>query len=157
MIDTFLLYAIHDVSGSSLNMQHHSRVFCILDKYLWIDGDYLSVDHANFESNHLWHRNCHQNSSKETKVKTGTMMLLTVCIAFLLFTLPITIYLSDTDNFDLAYGCCYSYYVIWPIFNMLFYLNNTANFLFYCLSGRRFRQQLCSMSTCRSNCLGTDG
>ena len=54
-----------------------------------------------------------------------TIMLLTVYIAFLLFSLSVNIYLSDTDSFDLAYGCCYSNYFIWPMFNLLFYIKCT--------------------------------
>ena len=78
-------------------------------------------------------------------------MLLTVCVVFLLCTLPITIYLSDTDSFESAYGCCFSSYVLWPIFNMLLYLNNTTNFVLYCVSGKKFRQQLRAMFSCRPN------
>ncbi|KAK2149962.1 hypothetical protein LSH36_428g00027 [Paralvinella palmiformis] len=92
-----------------------------------------------------------RGSSQETKVQSVTIMLLTVCVVFLLCTLPITIYLSDTDSFESAYGCCFSSYVLWPIFNMLLYLNNTTNFVLYCVSGTNFRQQLRAMLVCRSN------
>ncbi|KAK2154361.1 hypothetical protein LSH36_270g05108 [Paralvinella palmiformis] len=90
-------------------------------------------------------------TTQETKVQSVTMMLLAVCVVFLICTLPITIYLSDTDSFESAYGCCFSSYVLWPIFNMLLYLNNTTNFVLYCVSGKKFRQQLRAMFSCRPN------
>lgn len=97
------------------------------------------------------HQKRKRGSSQEAKVQSVTVMLLTVCVVFLLCTLPLTIYLSDTESFDVTYGCCFSTYVIWPTLNIFFYFNNTSNFFLYFVSGRKFREQLRAMFVCRSN------
>ena len=75
-----------------------------------------------------------------------SVMLLTISIAFLVLTMPINILLIVTRfptteintieqmiNFRLAL----------TVMELLMYLNHSINFILYCATGQKFRQQLC--------------
>ena len=87
-------------------------------------------------------------SSASSKTTTITVMLITVCIVFVLCSLPITIFLSDTEYFVTRYGCCFSWNVIWPVVSIVMFTNNAVNFLLYSISGPRFRDELRRMFPC---------
>ena len=84
---------------------------------------------------------------RKTQVSSMTAILLTLNFVFLICTTPISIFLiwsgkqstagnpPDTETSRL----------LWVIFNILMYSNNSATFLSLCLSGRTFREQLRSM------------
>ena len=87
------------------------------------------------------HKTASQGNAS-AKNASVTVMLLVVCGVFFVCTLPITIYLSKSSDYERMYGCCYSNNVIWPLVNMFMYLNHAANFFLYCASGPRFRAEL---------------
>ena len=82
------------------------------------------------------------------KTTTISIMLITVCLVFILCTLPVTIFLADSDYFLHRYGCCFTWHIIWPLLSILMYTNNAINFLLYSISGPRFRDELRRMFPC---------
>ena len=86
------------------------------------------------------------------KTTTISVMLITVCAVFILCTLPVTIFLTNTQYFLDRYGCCFSWRVIWPVLSMVMYTNNAINFILYSIMGRRFRDELRQMfSWCKTH------
>ena len=83
------------------------------------------------------------------KMTSVTAMLICVSFTFLVLTLPICIYFvimygnidrhSDADiDIDNAN-------IIHAAFSILFYMNNSINFILYCVSGPRFRRELLAL------------
>ena len=91
---------------------------------------------------YIQHRKTASQGNTAGKNASVTMMLLAVCGVFFVCTLPITIYLSKSSDYEQMYGCCYSNNVTWPLVNMFMYLNHAGNFFLYCTSGPRFRAEL---------------
>ena len=86
-------------------------------------------------------RTSHRNTSKHSSM---TAMLFTLNMVFLITTSPVSIYNIGyphwvTDGTHQTYA---SLDLWWAIVNMLMYTNNSLNFLLYCLSGTRFRQEV---------------
>lgn len=81
--------------------------------------------------------------------KPMAILLLAVTFVFIALTAPICIiilfgkreFCEMPDN----PGDLESLYVTWAIGNLVAYSNNSINFLLYCLSGRRFREELKKM------------
>ncbi|XP_064639930.1 FMRFamide receptor-like [Lineus longissimus] len=99
-----------------------------------------------------------QNSDGKTdcgraQMTSMTRMLTTVSVMFILFTLPVSVYFivygylpgRDTRTrkqwaqYDLSYAAT----------NLFSYLNNTVNFILYCLSGTQFRREVLRMLRCQ--------
>ena len=88
--------------------------------------------------------NNRQQPSHHAKQSSMTAMLFTLNIVFLFSTSPVSIYnigyphwQSDASNHKLA-----ELDLWWAIVNMFMYTNNSLNFLLYCLSGTKFRQEV---------------
>ncbi|XP_045215468.2 lysophosphatidic acid receptor 6-like [Mercenaria mercenaria] len=83
-------------------------------------------------------------SSHSSKQSSMTAMLFTLNIVFLISTSPISVYnicypfwtanASEHDYAQLA--------LWWAVVNMLMYVNNSLNFILYCLSGSKFRLEV---------------
>lgn len=86
----------------------------------------------------------HGNTVKMTSM---TAILITVTFSFFVTTAPISIYLIMTDTLreDSTSAADRKLRVVWVVFNLLTYTNNTFNFLLYCVSGSRFRRELINM------------
>ena len=79
-----------------------------------------------------------------------TIMLVLVSCALLVFTLPqyirFTVYIFiDLRRNHFLFG---EYIFANGFTNTWFYINNSANFLLYCISGRKFRQDLLQIFKC---------
>ena len=89
-------------------------------------------------------RSLHNNNQSHHNHSSMTAMLFTLNIVFLFTTSPISIYnvgypiwlegASQETKASLEFW--------WAVVNMLMYTNNSLNFLLYCLSGSRFRQEV---------------
>ena len=96
-------------------------------------------------------------SSASSKTTTITFMLITVCVVFVLCSLPVTIFLCDPEYFVTRYGCCFSMNVIWPVVTIVMFTNNAVNFLLYSISGPRFRDELRRMfPSCKNHQIGVE-
>ena len=89
------------------------------------------------------------------KMSSITTMLVTVCIAFVIFTLPKTLLMSFYQETITAFGCCYTMHVIKPVILMFMLANYSINFVLYCLSGSIFRSELKKLFTCMTCKYGT--
>lgn len=93
--------------------------------------------------------------------KRLTILLIWLCIFFFLCLTPSGIYFivspywrtvilaqesSRTIHYDLEYMAFW-----YAIINCISYLNATCNFIFYVLSGARFRQEIINLITCRKS------
>ena len=89
-------------------------------------------------------RSLHGNSQNHHNHSSMTAMLFTLNMVFLFTTSPISIYnigypiwlegASQETQASLEFW--------WAVVNMLMYTNNSLNFLLYCLSGSKFRQEV---------------
>lgn len=95
----------------------------------------------------------HLVSGNNPRMTTMTAIMLVVSLTFFLLTAPITVYLIiqrnwlDTD--DASVNATADMW--WAVVNMLSYTNNAINFLLYCMSGSKFRQQLLKVFCLPSN------
>ncbi|KAK3096654.1 hypothetical protein FSP39_009139 [Pinctada imbricata] len=85
-------------------------------------------------------------SEQKNQKKTSSMTLMLFCLntVYLISSVPISIYLigySDWVEPGDAHGQAVSN-LLWSLFNVLMYANNTFNFLLYCLSGQKFRNEV---------------
>ena len=85
-------------------------------------------------------RQCSVNGNTGSNVKTMTTILLTVTFVFLFLTIPFTIYAITRDE---LYGeVNVDYHLFYAFARILRYVNNSVNFVLYCLSGKPFRVEL---------------
>lgn len=81
------------------------------------------------------------------QMKSVTPLLLTITFMFMLTTGPISVYILIEVVLRLSgraegKGFYTQTDYIWPVVNMVCYINNALNFYLYCLSGQRFRKDL---------------
>ncbi|XP_064639029.1 FMRFamide receptor-like [Lineus longissimus] len=75
-----------------------------------------------------------------------TYMLTTVSIMFILLTLPASIFFIIQDHVEIiTWQQNVELRLIYAITNLLGYVNNTINFLLYCVSGTQFRREVFRM------------
>ena len=83
-------------------------------------------------------------SKHVSKQSSMTAMLFTLNVVFLLSTSPISIYNIGypywSENVSAHKIAQLDFW--WAIVNMLMYMNNSLNFLLYCLSGTKFRREV---------------
>ena len=86
---------------------------------------------------------------EQLELRSVTKMLVTVCIFFIIITVPGCIYLVTEPYVldrkvpeDAAISIMFN-----AIFNAFLYSNNTFNFIMYCVSGKLFRKELSDMMT----------
>ncbi|XP_064652690.1 FMRFamide receptor-like [Lineus longissimus] len=112
----------------------------------------LSILHALIQSN-LNRKHLHTTENKSegdaSRLTSVTYMLTTVSIFFILLTLPRQAYFiwvgmlppASERSMELIANS----YLAYSIANLMSYINNTINFLLYCISGRHFRQEVVKM------------
>ncbi|XP_074652744.1 mu-type opioid receptor-like [Tubulanus polymorphus] len=82
--------------------------------------------------------------SKNSKMSSNTIIMILVTIAFFMTTFPSVLFQNlkplwyTTQGYERAKD-----ELTWAFFLMLSYMNSAINFFLYCVSGRRFRTQLC--------------
>ncbi|XP_060081567.1 probable G-protein coupled receptor 139 [Ylistrum balloti] len=82
----------------------------------------------------------------EIASKRLTTMLLMVSFTFFLTTLPMNIILIMTKSWnEQTQQQKAAFYLAKTVSELLMYLNHTINFFLYCISGRKFRRQMCSL------------
>ncbi|XP_064609469.1 probable G-protein coupled receptor 139 [Liolophura sinensis] len=81
---------------------------------------------------------------KRVKSSSMTVLLISLNTLFLVTTAPISIYLIGYPEWarTASYDEDIQLTLWWAIVNQLMYLNNSVNFLFYCISGPTFRREL---------------
>ena len=100
-------------------------------------------------------RNLHVSSS--IKMTSMTAILITVSIMFLVTTAPFHIYLiqrwdlrQEANEYQKA-----TLNLVEAILSMICYINYSINFLLYCVSGTRFREEVKAMCCCSINPIQT--
>ncbi|CAC5426387.1 unnamed protein product [Mytilus coruscus] len=90
---------------------------------------------------------------RDSKLSSMSVILFTLNTVFLLCTTPISVYLIGYSKWENELvGRGYAVLdMMWPIVNILMYLNNSINFLLYILSGSRFRREFRNMFRRKSN------
>nr|KAG5704422.1 hypothetical protein BaRGS_024277 [Batillaria attramentaria] len=85
-------------------------------------------------------------TNKSSKTSQMTVTLIIVSVAFVLLTLPMTLFYFCTytieDEDELDGDLPDSHYVVEAVVFLLYYSNAAVNFYIYCLSGTKFRQEL---------------
>ena len=86
---------------------------------------------------------------RDVRVSSMTIMLLLTTTGFLLLTSPLVVFLLGDwkihwDRKPMNYHEI-KLDLLWATFNMMYYSNNALNFVFYSLSGSRFRRELCAL------------
>jgi hypothetical protein len=85
---------------------------------------------------------------QSVRLTSVTYMLTTVCVTFVVLTLPVSVYYIVRSYTMDQLVTDHDYAVDWlinDIVNLLSYLNNSLNFLLYCMSGSKFRREVHSM------------
>ncbi|CAD5124696.1 unnamed protein product [Dimorphilus gyrociliatus] len=77
----------------------------------------------------------------QNKIKSTTIMLLTVSFAFLVTTAPLLVFSREFNNIQARIGPDNTG-LLWNSFQILFYSNYILNFYLYCASGKAFRLAL---------------
>ena len=91
----------------------------------------------------------HHTGRKQTSM---TAMLMTLNTVFLFTTSPVSIYSIGYPYWHTGSQKATALMELWwAIVNMLMYINNSLNFLLYCLSGPRFRKEAKRMFCCIKN------
>jgi hypothetical protein len=88
------------------------------------------------------------NHSGDTKMTSMTGILITISFVFFFTTAPITIYLATTARWysdAVTLRDFEKLQVAWASVNMAAYINYAVNFILYCLSGPRFRNEFLRM------------
>lgn len=95
-------------------------------------------------------RTTHHNGPKHSSM---TAMLFTLNMVFLFTTSPVSIYNIGYTHWvaEESHQNYANLDLWWAIVNMLMYTNNSLNFLLYCLSGTRFRQEVKRLFTFNFN------
>lgn len=95
----------------------------------------------------LSHRNAslHPNQKQNEASKRITITLLAVSFTFLITTLPmnlVLIYTSSVDTIDQDDDATFAKrQLIGSVAEMLMYVNHSVNFILYCMTGKKFRDQ----------------
>lgn len=96
-------------------------------------------------------------SSRRRATSSTTMTLVILTTAFLLLTLPINVQqlwegeLRVRAVSPIPTSMEAKTYLAWTITDLLWYSNSALNFLFYCLSGSKFRNEFVVLLCCREN------
>ncbi|CAH1782406.1 unnamed protein product [Owenia fusiformis] len=84
--------------------------------------------------------------ANDDQTRSLTIMLLAISVIFLLLTSPVTVFLGGYDHFQRQVNNDpkrkLQFQITNVIVHMIWYLNSSVNFLMYCVSGSRFRQEL---------------
>ena len=91
-------------------------------------------------TNHVRKVKLHVGNDK--KLTSMTVILFLITFIFLLTTAPVGVFLSIIHH---SQEDIERYPSLWASLNLLFYSNFAINFLFYCISGPRFRRELFRM------------
>ncbi|XP_064629317.1 FMRFamide receptor-like [Lineus longissimus] len=104
-------------------------------------------------------RNKLQNSGDHSvasaaKLTSMTRMLTIVSVVFILLTLPVSVHFIVYGQLIVSFVTqkqIAQYVLSYTVTNLLSYVNNTINFLLYCLSGTQFRREVFQMFRCRKS------
>ncbi|XP_025077658.1 FMRFamide receptor-like [Pomacea canaliculata] len=100
------------------------------------------------------HPDVQADDTTSRQVSSMTAILMTLNLVLLLTTMPISAFNIVTPYFKPVLDESSEQYdpkvtaqfrLAWAIFNMLMYTNNSINFLLYCVSGTRFREELSNL------------
>ena len=81
--------------------------------------------------------------TNQKRFSSMTRMLFTLNTVFLICTVPVSIYLIGYNDWEKGGDHAKAISsLFWSLCNLLMYVNNTFNFLFYCMSGRKFRDEV---------------
>ncbi len=92
--------------------------------------------------------------SKQASNNNMTVILLIISFAFLILSTPSGVFLIYRRvSLGISHSPAYIAKVrlVQVIFAIMMYLNHSLNFVFYCISGTRFRQELIIMLTCHKH------
>ena len=98
--------------------------------------------------------------SEGVNLTSLTAMLLSICTIFLIFTLPLAVFMVGYDNWFLAARARGDLYAIarlnlqFAVCVTLWSLNFSVNFFAYVLTGPRFRKELLAMCRCPGSRIG---
>ena len=101
-------------------------------------------------------RHLHVNS--QVKMTSMTAVLITVSLMFLVTTAPLRIFTITLNMNQHKTANVYqkaTLSLVSAILNMILYINYSVNFLLYCVSGTRFREELKAMCCCIINPIQT--
>ena len=89
------------------------------------------------------------------QLRSITILLLTTTFTYLLLTFPYIIYILSAKYLRKFYSSNDAYISamhLWYMSNLcLGYINNSINFLLYCIGGTRFREEFIDMLNCRKS------
>ncbi|XP_041361710.1 probable G-protein coupled receptor 139 [Gigantopelta aegis] len=121
-------------------------IYCLIPFSIQIVGNCLIIGKIVLNARRMSAvmKNQNEKENRKRQVSSMTVMLLTLNAVFLLCTSPVSVYIIYIGYWKLQ-NINYqsrSTDLMWVLSICLMYFNNSFNFLFYCLSGKRFRSEL---------------
>ncbi|CAL1537161.1 unnamed protein product [Lymnaea stagnalis] len=101
---------------------------------------------GNADKSHVAQKRPNMASRKDTSI---CLMLVTVNAVFLICNFPIGIYQQVEPTLPREVVASHGNTLLYTFLVFILYLNNTLNFVLYCVSGSRFRTELWSMCQCQ--------
>ena len=141
-----------------LNATITEFAYCFVPLTLVIMGNCVTlytVKRAIFRRREIVSNHTHQQQKRrmETHENQLMLMLFVVTLMFIVYFVPFTIS-NIVLRWGLPFGFCFTqasfekYLIIRSFCELLKDFNFCTNFIIYCISGRRFRYALCSLSNC---------
>ena len=120
--------------------------FCLVPFSIQITGSCLIIGKIIINARKMAAsmKNQQEKENRKRQVSSMTVMLLTLNVVFFLCTSPVSVHLIYRGYWkqqNIEYESRETD-LIWVSVICLMYFNNSFNFLFYCVSGRRFRAEL---------------
>lgn len=121
-------------------------LFPAIPSVLMITGNLLIILKV-FKSKHNVERNASKRSDGHTNSRTSrfssmTLVLIVLNVSFIILTAPFGIMMIGNTYFSLSENL---YWILFDVFDVLTYVDNSVDFLLYCLTGSLFRQELKKM------------
>ncbi|GFO45097.1 growth hormone secretagogue receptor type 1-like [Plakobranchus ocellatus] len=90
-----------------------------------------------------------RSSRKNDRISSMTVILLLLNMVFLVTTTPVSVFFIIHDNWKKRTSNDIKEYALYrltfTVVNLIQYVNNSINFIFYCITGSRFRKELQAM------------
>lgn len=149
------VFYVHVACGLSDNTTKwfDAIVRCLIPFCLMLIGD-ICITYNIWKSNKMRQDMISEEKSKEdeAELKSLTYMLLAASFTYLFLNLPYIIFImfaKYTNHFYKTFDEQISANHLWYILSVCFmYLNNSVNFLLYCIGGKTFKKEFLVMCGC---------
>lgn len=130
-----------------MGVYYQEVVFHWIDFVFYCIGPFVCILGSNLSIAVRVLRSRMQTSTRDGRISSMTAILICVSVFYIFCTAPIAAYLVAQQFWihDVSFAMYGKMQVYFALAALVSYLNNSMNFLLYCLSGPRFRRELCQL------------